>query len=135
MGEEIISSQERNGLLLIIVKVVAAYWLFNGMQDLWWLISKNYQVAAIVEFEVPISSTWSKFDAYVLLGGMIYTVGGIGLLTKQRWGKIAGILAALVSLKAFPIGMALGLLVMLGLRKNQAAYASPEFNKTRKADA
>ncbi len=135
MGEGIFSSQDRNGLLLIIVKVIAAYWVFNGLKELGWLISKHYQVLAFVDFEVSIGSYWSSSDTIVLLGGAIYTIGGIGLLTKQRWGKIAGIFSALIYLKAFPFGTALGLLVMVGLWKNQAAYDSPEFNKSRKADA
>ena len=57
-----------------------------------------------------------------LICGSVFILSGVGLIIKPTWGKPACIIGACLSLIAFPVGTIGGVLVFLGMRKNQEAF-------------
>ena len=74
----------RSVLLLVIVFAVKKYWMIDS----------------------DLVSTVLIIVGIIALGDIIC---GYGLLTKQRWGRILGLVMSFVYLLSFPIGTALGI--------------------------
>ena len=74
----------RSVLMLVIVFAVKKYWMIDS----------------------DLVSTVLIIVGIIALGDIIC---GYGLLTKQRWGRILGLVMSFVYLLSFPIGTALGI--------------------------
>ena len=87
-------------------------------------------VAAIAIFAFPeaLGYGWGPSDPAAIFGmsiGMIILLccgglslaGGIGLLQGKSWGRIIGFVVAVLSLFWFPVGTAIGVLVIIYLAR------------------
>ncbi|MFC1938451.1 hypothetical protein ACFLWH_02205 [Chloroflexota bacterium] len=54
---------------------------------------------------------------FLLCGFGLYLAGGIGILKAKSWGRIISIVVAVLSLFWFPVGTALGIIVLIYLAK------------------
>ncbi|MFC1932615.1 hypothetical protein ACFLXU_03160 [Chloroflexota bacterium] len=110
---------KRPDLLLLV-----AIWAF--LSALLYLIG----IAAIATFALPeaLGFGWGPANVgsifgmsigiFVLLcGAGLSLAGGIGILQAKSWGRIIGIVVAVLSLFWIPVGTVLGVLVLIYLAK------------------
>lgn len=122
MDEGLITAKDHSRYWLLVVRVIAIFWILAGLGFL------GFGFLATTQTSVP-QSDFSGAGPLMLIFGTVMASAGAGLLTKKRWGKGLGILGAVASLLALPVGTILGILVMVGLRKNQAVYGASKFNQ------
>ena len=89
-------------------------------------------IAAIATFALPeaLGYGWGWADTgsvfglsigmlFLLCGAGLCIAGGIGVLKAKNWGRIISIVVAVLSLFWFPVGTAIGILVIIYLAKNE----------------
>jgi len=87
-------------------------------------------IAAIATFSLPeaLGFGWGPADPGSIFGqsiGILFLLcfsilslaGGIGILKAKSWGRIVGIVIAVLSLFWFPVGTVIGVLVIIYLSK------------------
>ena len=89
-------------------------------------------IAAIATFALPdaVGWRWDRVDTGAVFGlsiGMLVLLcgaglsiaGGIGLLRGNNWGRIISIVVGVFSLFWFPVGTAIGILMIIYLARNE----------------
>jgi dipeptide/tripeptide permease len=56
----------------------------------------------------------------IALFGALYLATGYGLLKRERWGRVLGLVAGALSLLSFPIGTAIGIYALWALTRPEA---------------
>jgi hypothetical protein len=55
----------------------------------------------------------------IFANGILWFLGGLGLLYRRNWGRILIVIAAIISLFNFPIGTALGIIYLVFMFKDR----------------
>lgn len=66
----------------------------------------------LIAFDPTSALLWSGLGAFTLLLGILYLFIGWGLWSMRPWARTAGIVIAIISLFAFPIGTIFGIIVL-----------------------
>lgn len=117
MDEGIISAQDYSQFWSVVVKGVSVIWSILAA------LSIFIATASLVQL-TPSASMSPGVAVLLLLYGLLLGSAGIGLLFQKRWGRLVGKSAAVISLFAIPVGTLFGILVLVGLRKNQAGFGA-----------